>query len=320
MRLPAYEAALNNVVYFCQAETGVLRLSGADRVDFLQRQTTNDLRLLTTERIVSTVLTSPTARILDVFSILDVDESLMVLSLSGRFQETFKFLRSRIFFSDQVTIDDLSTDFSLIYLFGPQLDSVLQNLNLKIPEPDHFINVEINRHLITMIAQNIHSEIGCWFLLPRMFVDAVAAALEKEGATTMSPDIFEILRVESGQPGTFGELTEAYTPLEIQLQALISDTKGCYTGQEIIARQITYDKVTKKLVGIRLDDLVDVGAKIEIDGKSGGTLTSVVQSPRFGVIGLAVLRRQYCEAGTDVSVLRQDGSSTEGEVVKIPFR
>ena len=68
--LQAYEAALKIAAYFYQPQAGFLRLSGADRVDFLQRQTTNDLRQLTASRTVSTVLTSSTARILDVFCVI----------------------------------------------------------------------------------------------------------------------------------------------------------------------------------------------------------------------------------------------------------
>ena len=65
----AYEAALFSSVYYFQPQAGFLRLSGADRIDFLQRQSTNDLRLLTADRYLVTVLTSPTARILDVLGL-----------------------------------------------------------------------------------------------------------------------------------------------------------------------------------------------------------------------------------------------------------
>lgn len=151
--IDAYEAALKGAVYFYQPQTGFLRMAGRDRLDFLQRQTTNDLRLLSAERTVSTVLTSPTARILDLFCVVDEGDSLGVVTLPGRFSETAKFLRSRIFFSDQVTVDDLSGEIAQILLFGPQMVEVLEKLDLQPPKPDHVNRWEIQNQPITIIGQ-----------------------------------------------------------------------------------------------------------------------------------------------------------------------
>jgi len=73
--IDAYEAALKGAVHFHQPQTGFLRVAGRDRLDFLQRQTTNDLRLLSADRSVSTVLTSPTARIFDLFYVVEERDS-----------------------------------------------------------------------------------------------------------------------------------------------------------------------------------------------------------------------------------------------------
>lgn len=318
--LQTYEAILNDAVYFYQSDAGFLRLTGADRVDFLQRQTTNDLRLLTPDCVMSTVLTSPTARILDVLSVIDEGESLGIVSLPGRGGATSEFLRKRIFFSDQVNVDDLSAAYAQILLFGPQLDAILQRLGLPILEEGHLIKVEVSHQPVTVIVQRMLSRIGCRFLVPVASVDIVKAELDLVGATSISPEVFEILRVEAGQPGPVNELTDSYTPLEMQLDEMISDSKGCYTGQEIIARQITYDKVTKNLVGLKLSSPVENGVKIEAEGKSVGTLTSVVQSPRFGSIGLGVIRCQYREVGTTLTAQNEDGSVVKGVVVELPFR
>jgi folate-binding protein YgfZ len=318
--LQAYEVALNGAVYFHQQDVGFLRLSGADRIDFLQRQSTNDLQQLASDRAVSTVLTSPTARILDVFTVIDEGESLTAISLPSRSSETFEFLRKRIFFSDQVTIEDLSAVYAQILLFGPKLGTILQNLGIALPEPEHLSKGEINGQTVTVLAQKILSGIGCRLLLSAASFDAVKTKLDVAGAISISSDVFEILRVEAGLPGPAGEFTDEYTPLEVQLGEMISDSKGCYTGQEIIARQITYDKVTKNLVGVKLGELMDAGVKIDFEGKSAGVLTSVVQSPRFGSIGLGVIRRQYGKVGTSLSIQKEHGSIVDAEVVGVPFR
>jgi len=316
----SYEAALKNAAYFYQPDAGFLRLGGTDRIDFLQRQTTNDLRQLNTDRALSTVLTSPTARILDVFLVIDEGESLGIVTLPGRFPETSKFLRSRIFFSDQVTVDDLSTDFAQILLLGPQVDNIMEKLILRPPASGQYKESEIASQAIRVISQEILMAIGYRILVPIKSIDTVIAALAGAGAVPMDAANFDLLRVEAGQPGSATELVDTYTPLEMQLRSMISDSKGCYTGQEIIARQITYDKVTKSLVGIKLNMPVEIDAKVEVGGKLAGTVTSVAQSPRFGDIALGILRRQYRAAGTAVSIRNEDDSVTTGEVVDLPFR
>jgi folate-binding protein YgfZ len=318
--IDSYEAALKTTAYFQQPLAGFLRLAGRDRFDFIQRQSTNDLRLLTADRIISTVLTSPTARILDLFCVIDEGESLGVVTLAARHTETLKFLRSRIFFSDQVSIDDFSADIAQILLFGPQTDSVLEELGLQPPAPDHITQWEIANQLVTVIGQKVLANNGYRFLAPISCMDALLGTLKDAGVNSLDSETFESLRVEAGQPGPIGELVDDYNPLEVGLQEMISDSKGCYTGQEVIARQITYDKVSKKLVGIRLSNLLAAGAEIKVDGKTVGRLTSVAQSLRFGPIGLAVVRRQYGEAGRAISVFGESDSSTIGEVVALPFQ
>ena len=316
----AYEAALKSAAYFYQPDAGFLRLTGTDRIDFLQRQTTNDLRLLSTDRGLSTVLTSPTARILDVFLVIDEGDAIGVVTLPGRFSETLKFLRSRIFFSDQVTVDDMSADFAQILLVGPKVGEVMEKLILPPPIANQCIEFEIANQPIRAIGQEFLMDIGYRILVPINSIDTVLAALDGVGAASLDVATIDLLRVEAGQPGFSAELVEFYTPLEMQLQDMISDSKGCYTGQEIIARQITYDKVSKRLVGIKLNKPVVIGSKVEGDSKPAGTVTSVAQSPRFGDIALGVLRRQYCTAGRAVSICGENGSVIDGEVVELPFK
>ena len=90
-----------------------------------------------------------------------------------------------------------------------------------------------------------------------------------EGRTSaLAPEDYETLRVEAGLPAVGHELTEDYTPHETNLAAWISETKGCYTGQEILARQVTYDKITRHLVGLKLDAPAQAAATIPSQGRA----------------------------------------------------
>ena len=317
--LQAYQATLQRVAYFHQTNAGFFRLSGADRLDFIQRQSTNDLRQLTSEQIVLTVLTSPTARILDVLCLLDEGESLGVIPLPGRQEQTTQFLRSRIFFSDQVTVTDASAGYSQVFVVGPQAQVILESLGIQPPPLNHLSTAEIDDQRVIVIAREIFAAVNYHLLLPPASLDFWLAALSQRDAQPLDEETFEILRVESGEPGTSAELISDYTPLEVGLQKMISGSKGCYTGQEIIARQVTYDKITKHLVGLKVDERVGVGASILVDAKSVGTVTSVAQSPRFGHIALGVVRRPHAEPGSNLVISSASGASIPARVADLPF-
>ena len=127
-----------------------------------------------------------------------------------------------------------------------------------------------------------------------------------------------MLRGEAGKPGPAAELTSDYTPLEVGYFEAISKSKGCYTGQEIIARQLTYDKVTRQLTGIKLKEYIEPGAVLKVADKSIGTLTSVVHSPRFGIIGLCLVRKGFEHPGQELTVVNSH-NFISAEFSNFPF-
>ena len=140
------------------------------------------------------------------------------------------------------------------------------------------------------------------------------AGAPRPGAFSRGYDV-ERYRIELGRPLAGHELTNAYNPLEAGLAWTCADNKGCYTGQEIIARQITYDKITKSLVGLRSAHLLPVGAEIIADGRAIGTVTSAAESiGTQAPIALAIVKRPYHEVGVAVTVDNQPA-----EVVALPF-
>jgi folate-binding protein YgfZ len=124
--------------------------------------------------------------------------------------------------------------------------------------------------------------------------------------------------VEAGH-GAFGrELSEEYIPLETGLWDAISFNKGCYVGQEIIARMESRGRLAKQLCGLRLPEGLPDGlalpAKLDAAGKEAGDLTSVVESPRHGLIGLAYVRSAHAEPGGRLAV-----GGADAEVAELPF-
>jgi aminomethyltransferase len=145
------------------------------------------------------------------------------------------------------------------------------------------------------------------------------AALGRGGALPLSHNAYEMVRIERGVPAPGAELTEAYTPLEVGFSAAVSTTKGCYTGQEVIARQLVQDKVTHQMVGLRTSRLATVGEKVLHRGKSVGEITSATETPALGPIALAMVRKPYHEPGTAVRLGQDDDTAITAVVTPIPF-
>ncbi|MBC8504968.1 MAG: folate-binding protein YgfZ [Anaerolineales bacterium] len=313
--LSAYHSALEGVIYYQYPIPGYLRIGGEDRLDFLQRQTTNDIRQLDSARAMMSVLTSPAARILGVFTLLNEGDQIGVLTLPGRSDFIADFLRKRIFFNDDVSLEDHSQDYAQVIVEGPRSSDVLSTLGENLPELDEVSQVDVEGVSIRIIGQPGFDGFGYRILLQNASCEKVYSALANAGAIQLDEDTYQVLRVEAGIPGAHGELTEEFTPLEVGLlKSAISQSKGCYTGQEVIARQINFDKITRKLVGLRLNVPVNAGEQARANDKPAGQVTSVATSPRFGEIALAVVKRPFDQPGAEVNV-----GNVRAVVSEIPF-
>ena len=150
-------------------------------------------------------------------------------------------------------------------------------------------------------------------------VDEIAALQERlagAGAVILAGnDSYEARRVELGRPLPGKELTDAFTPLESGMAWVCAENKGCYTGQEIIARQLTYGKVTRSLVRLRSELPLPEGATVSVNKRSVGTVTSSAHSPSAGPTALAVLKRPHNVEGAEVTV---EGIAAYVELISLP--
>ncbi|MCO5316428.1 MAG: folate-binding protein [Solirubrobacterales bacterium] len=149
--------------------------------------------------------------------------------------------------------------------------------------------------------------------------DAVGEELERRRAVPVSETATEILRVEAGRPRFGRDISEASMPAEAGLvERAVNFEKGCYIGQEPVARLHYRGRPNRHLRGLRFEGPVDPGDLVLLEERELGTVGSAVISPALGRIGLAVLRRE-AEPGMKVTVV-SDGIELEAEVVELPFR
>jgi aminomethyltransferase len=298
-----YESAFESALIVQHDSPGVLELHGADRLDLLHRLSTNDLENMPAEHVQRTVFTDPVGRMIDVVTVLNLSDELLIVTSSGRLLALQDWLQRHIFFQDDVTVHLAEKEWSLYGVYGPEAADSLPSA-----APDADALMVSDQGIVWSVDRPVP---GFLNLLGLDHTDADWAV------DSSSADAFEILRVEAGLPKMGAEIREDSIPLEVGLWDEVSFVKGCYVGQEIIARMESRGKLAKQLVGIRLESQTRAGSILKQDGKIIGTLTSVVESPRLGWIGLASGRPSALE--TEDGRVEVDETGQSAFIVELPF-
>ena len=327
-----YLSAKGTVAVMDRSHLGRLRLTGAKRLDLLHRLTTNDVRSLTPGQGARTALLTDKGRIVEDLRLHALEDSVLLVTSPGN-QARVREILEKLRFRDDVTVEDVTTSTAMISLLGPQsghlLEAVSSASGLAELTPQH--SVEIGLGGARVVAARCVDVGGRGFnlIVPSGAAPAVWSALfakgDPYGASPCGEEAYEMLRIELGLPRFGRELTEDHNPLEARLDDAISWTKGCYVGQEVVARLDSRHKVSKLLVGVWLEPgpVPEAGSPIEspsAPGVAAGVLTSVAPSLDFRrVIGLGYVRMELAAAGTQL-VAVSDGDRIGAEVSDLPFR
>ena len=316
---PDYRAALEQSAMRDENAAGRMLLRGRDAANLLHRLSTNDIVSLRPGEGTSTVLTTAIGRIIDVLTAYRLDDGLFVTTSFNQGPLVYGLLKKNIFFNDQVTLEATGRSHGQLALYGPHATTALEQLaGTSLPDLPlhHHTEISLAGAPVRVARHEPIGGSGFTLIIPTEHVAAVQTALRAAGVQPLSDEAFETLRVEQGRGAWGREWSQEYIPLETGLLDAISFSKGCYVGQEIIARMESRNRLAKKLRGLRLGQPVIAPAKLQVDGKEAGDLTSAVVSPRFGPIALAYVRTAHAEPGSTVSIA---GSDVEGEVVELPF-
>jgi tRNA-modifying protein YgfZ len=306
-----YRALTQGVGLVDRSERGKLALTGPDAKAFLQGQVTNDIERLEPGHGCYAAFLTPKGKMLGDMRVLDLGDELLLDTERVALQGLFNMIRRYKLGSD-VELHKRTVELGLLSLIGPDARRVAGVGTLGAAEHDN-ARGRVGDREVTVVTTDGGVDVFC----QADDTPAVRAALEAAGAMPVSEAAAEVRRVERGRPRYGIELDDTIIPQEAGLnERAVACTKGCYVGQETVARLFYRGKPNRHLRGLRLSGAAATGDELRLGEKVVGRLATVVVSPLHGPIALAIVRRE-AEPGETLAVGDGDVSA---EVVELPFR
>jgi tRNA-modifying protein YgfZ len=277
---------------------GKLLLEGTEAADFLQGQVTNDVEGLTPGTGCYALLLTHKGKVRADMRILRGEGWIWIDCAKGALAVLDHMIRTYGIGRD-IGLRDVSDERTIVSVIGPK---AREALGVDVAPEEHSFVVRDD-------ALYVSTDVGVDAIRP-----AGAPALD---VPEVSPEAAELLRIESGRPRLGLDFDADTIPQEADLNERgVSFTKGCYVGQETVARLHYKGKPNRHLRGLRLSEPAERGAELRLGERVVGTIGSSAVSPVHGPIGLAVVRRE-AEPGATLDV--GEGGST-AEVIELPFR
>lgn len=288
---------------------GAIDVLGADAAEYLQGQLTNDVESVAVGEGQYAALLDRKGHMQTDMRVLRVGEAAILIDTEPQTKDAALRHLTMYSIGRDVQVGDASAERAFVSLIGPRAAEIAGTAPL--PE---FANEATKLASVDVVA--VGTRDGIDILCPAAERERVIAALTDAGAVEVSAEAVEILRVEAGVPRFGAEMDAGTMPAEASIvDDAVSFTKGCYIGQETVARLHYKGKPNKHLRGLRLSGAATPGAALRLGDKEVGTLGGAVVSPALGPIGLAIVRRE-AEPGARLTV-GEDGVTAE--VVALPF-
>jgi tRNA-modifying protein YgfZ len=294
-RLLREEAALISL-----ADSAVVELRGEDRKGWLHGQATNNLRSLQPGGSIAFCICSPTGQLLAPCELWALEDRYLIQTPRVALPNLLERCESMIIMED-VQFADVTDRYRRLGLQGPQASRLLGSA---FPLP----NLDAGEAQGVTLLRSNRTGLGGWDLL---FEDAGAAEEFARAAPPVSEEAVEIARLEAGIPRMGVDMNERTLPPEMGPHfetRHISYNKGCYTGQEVLMRMHSRGHPNRTWMGVIADEPLTPGLPIRHRSREeAGTITSAADSPQFGYIGAAMIRREAAFEGEEVEVLAPTG-------------
>jgi folate-binding protein YgfZ len=304
-----HQAALAEIDWF-----GVVKLTGSERASWLQGMVTNDVQKLAPGTGCYGAHLTPQGKIVAQMHVL-ADEDALWLSLERAAIPKLTAAFDKLLIMEDAQVADVSEEYSILSVLGPKAKSILESwLDLPVELKGRYSHRKFED--VRIVVSNLGYEI--W--VSRGQADKVLRALAQSGATAIDHGTWDVLRTEAGIPVYGVDIDETTTMPEIG-ESGISYEKGCYIGQEVVAKVKYIGHVNRRFVGLAVagSDTPDLKSAIHKGGKEVGYVTTSLFSPGLGQpIALGFVNRAAYAPGTDVEIV-SNGKPLVARIVDLPF-
>ncbi|MDX1623069.1 MAG: hypothetical protein R3199_03720 [Gemmatimonadota bacterium] len=316
----AYRAAREGCALFPRPDDALVEVSGPERLPYLNDLVTNKVDGLRPGEAVRAFLLNPTkGRTVADFLVAEAGETAW-LECRGGSKETVLEQLEKYYFGQEVGFHDRSGERAIFSLQGPAAPEILTGLIPDVPpaaEGEHE-TAFIGSTECRVVRWDDTGSGGYRIWIPAEEADAIRAVLEEAGVVPGHEVAWTVLQIEAGIPAFGRELTEEIIPLEAPTGNAIDHEKGCYPGQEVIARLWARGRPAKELRGLRVvsGEAPAPGTVLDApDKESAATVTASGTSPELGGVALAYVHRSCLEEGTPLT-----GEGVAAEVADLPLR
>jgi glycine cleavage system T protein len=292
---------------------GKLRVTGDDRAKWLQNIISNDIQSLQPGQGLYSSLLTHKGKMLTYFRLYMQTDAVMLEDVGEIGETTFQTLRKFLLYGTKAKMENCAESWGLLLVSGPKSIQVIQSsfgVDVADLQPVTFVTAQIGGTTALVVRTEETGEVDIELLLPSAGVPVAWSTLlevgNKFGIRPIGSHAREALRLEAGIPTAGPDLNEEIVPPEANLEGkAFSLNKGCYPGQEVVARMDTYGSVRRHLVGLVMKDSMvpPKGAKLFADDREVGWVSSAVRSPQLGhVIAFGFPLRDFSKPGTILSV------------------
>lgn len=306
-------SALQSAAFVDRSEVGRILVTGVDRMDFLHRLSTNDLASLKVGETLGTAFTTEKGRMVDYVTVCVRDSSLLLLT-SARIEQQFLQWLEKYHIMEDISFSSVTAKTLMATIVGPAATSFASKIFESSLPPNTVVSLKTSFGEATIVCvQEFHTA------MVHVIVNAEQGAsmwgfLRREeetlGIPVMGAESYDAFRISNGIPVGGKEISEDFNPYDCGLSHAISFTKGCYVGQEVIARLDTYQKVQRGLIGIVSSERpVELESKIPLSKgtEEVGWLTSLSQVSIKGKYpGLAIVKKSSITGGQELTYKHGD--------------
>ncbi len=294
---------------------GLLQVTGDDRVTWLQSIISNDILPLQTGQWLNSSFMSHKGKMLSYFRVYRLEDTLLVEDTGEVGDTTFQTFRKFLLYGTKAKMKSCNEAWGMLLVSGPEAPQLLQQsfgIDVSGLQPHIFLSHEFNGQRLLIAKTEETGELDFELFAPVEVIPQVSEQLWAMG-TPMGLRAFgtqarETLRMEAGIPKLGPDLNERIVPPEANLEGkAFSLTKGCYPGQEVVARMDTYGSVKRRLVGLVIESpdgqVPDPGTKIFSGEREVGWISSATHSPTLNkTIALGFPLRDFTPINTKLSV------------------